>query len=177
MQRMGFWKPNPTDHKALFNSNSRGSLAGEGSTFFVLYKQPFSQDNARISGICTFYKPSGNEDIEKRIAAFLDSKNIKPNDLDLLILGNSGDYRLDAPFRFLQHNLFSKLPYINFKHLCGEYQTASAFALWLGTCIIKHNKVPAAFFPSHLPANHAYGRILIYNHYRNINHSLILLER
>lgn len=177
MQRMGFWKTKLTDNNALYDSNSRGSIAGECSTFFVLSKQSSSEDDARITGISTFYKPSGNEDIEKRITAFLEARDLKPADLDLVILGNSGDYKLDAPFRFLQHNLFSKLPYINFKHLCGEYQTASAFALWIGTCIIKQHKIPTAFKPERIEANHTAGRILIYNHYRNINHSLILLER
>ena len=39
--------------------------------------------------------------------------------------------------------IFSKNNTINYKHLCGEYPTASAFALWMAANIIKTGTVPA----------------------------------
>jgi hypothetical protein len=178
MQRMGFWKTGLADNTHLYDDNSRGSIAGEGSTFFVLSKHASSSDEAHIAGLNTFYKPAGNKEIEQRVADFLDSKNLEQKDISLLVLGRSGDYKLDEPFRFLQKKLFDGLPYVYFKHLCGEYQTASAFALWLGATILKNREVPEAAIPMYgsIPGNHSIRRILIYNHYRNINHSLMLLE-
>jgi len=177
MRRMGFWKTRLADNKGLYGTSTKGSIAGEGSTFFVLSKQQSSQDDTRITGIRTFYKPTGNEAIEKRISGFLTDQKLKPSDIDLVIMGNSGDYKLDEPYRFLQHNLFSALPTTCFKHLCGEYQTASAFALWLGDYIMKKGNIPTAFLSDRIAVNQTFGRILIYNHYGNINHSLMLLER
>jgi 3-oxoacyl-[acyl-carrier-protein] synthase II len=177
MQRMGFWKTNLIDNSYLFDSKTRGSMAGEGSTFFVLSKHS-SSDCPRLSGLNTFYKPDGNKEIEKRIADFLESKKLTPKDIHLLILGKSGDYKLDEPYRFLQENLLQDIPVVCFKHLCGEYHTASAFALWLGATILINREVPEAAVPKYgeIPENHSVKRILIYNHYRNINHSLMLLE-
>jgi hypothetical protein len=61
-----------------------------------------------------------------------------------------------------------------FKHLCGEYPTASAYALWLAC-----NLPPV--LPGHLvkrPAKEKpYRTILIYNQYEFSQHSLILLEK
>jgi hypothetical protein len=178
MQRMGFWKTNLTDNTQLYDENTRGSIAGEGSTFFVLSKHASLSDNIRITALNTFYKPSGNKEIERRVADFLDSKNLELKNISLLILGRSGDYKLDEPYRFLQSNLLDGLPYAYFKHLCGEYHTASAFALWLGATILKNREIPEAAIPMYgsIPENHSVKRILIYNHYRNINHSLMLLE-
>ena len=178
MQRMGFWKSKLIDHKNLYTSNTRGSIAGEGSTFFVLSKQSSGND-PRITGLSTFYKPSGNEEVESRISNFLISKGLNPSDIDLVILGKSGDYKLDAPYRFVQNNMLKGLSYVCFKHLCGEYHTSSAFAIWLGATILKNQEVPVAAIPqnANISVNLALKRILIYNHYRNINHTLILLEK
>jgi hypothetical protein len=60
-----------------------------------------------------------------------------------------------------------------YKHLCGEYPTSTAFALWLATNILKNGKVPAIM---HAPVVSGPGKILIYNHYKNIHHSVYLLS-
>jgi hypothetical protein len=63
---------------------------------------------------------------------------------------------------------------VNYKHLSGEYPTAAAFALWIAANIIKTGKVPAALDQKNIPGNT--GRVLIYNHYQNIHHSLLLVS-
>jgi hypothetical protein len=49
---------------------------------------------------------------------------------------------LDEIFDQLQQSIFSKNNLINYKHLCGEYPTSGAFALWVAVNIIKTGKVP-----------------------------------
>jgi hypothetical protein len=61
-----------------------------------------------------------------------------------------------------------------FKHLCGEYPTASAFALWLATRIIQENFMPEAIVVRN--TNRPLKRLLIYNPYFGTHHSLILLR-
>jgi hypothetical protein len=71
---------------------------------------------------------------------------------------------------------FRNLPCIDFKHLCGEYDTASSFALWLASLILKQQHIPAQLLQGNkIPG--AIHNILIYNHLRGINHSLYLLEQ
>jgi len=64
---------------------------------------------------------------------------------------------------------------INYKYLCGEYPTASAFALWMAANIIKSGTVPSALDHSGSIENNV-KRILIYNNYLGIHHSLFLLS-
>ena len=75
----------------------------------------------------------------------------------------------------LQKRIFNKKNVINFKHLCGEYPTSTAFALWIAVNIIKTGTIPAVFDYNGSKENKI-NRILIYNHYQNIHHSLILIS-
>jgi len=63
---------------------------------------------------------------------------------------------------------------VRYKHLCGEYYTSGAFALWLASMIIKKNVVP-----SEIEKENQYHRslrkVLIYNHYGGKYHAFYLL--
>jgi len=74
----------------------------------------------------------------------------------------------------LNASLFASKQTINFKHLCGEYPTASAYALWLAAAIIKKGKVPASLLSKEI--NKSVNKVLIYNHYLNKHHALYLLS-
>jgi hypothetical protein len=50
----------------------------------------------------------------------------------------------------------------NYKYLSGDYQTVSSFALWFGMQEMERKNV---------------RRMLIHNHFLNINHTFILIER
>jgi 3-oxoacyl-[acyl-carrier-protein] synthase II len=93
----------------------------------------------------------------------------------LLIIGNNGDAKNDETYTRLQRSMFSEIPSINYKHLCGEYPTSTAFATWLGANVIKNNNIPAPLNQSNSPKNKL-NKVLIYSHYQNIYHSLILMS-
>jgi hypothetical protein len=69
---------------------------------------------------------------------------------------------------FLAKNNLSKedidlwLPGEKYKQLSGDYQTVSSFALWFGMKEMEEKNA---------------RRMLIHNHFRNINHTFILMER
>jgi len=66
-------------------------------------------------------------------------------------------------------------PAAGLKHLCGEYDTASSFALWLASEIILAQRVPESILlGDRLPVR--LNNILIYNQLRGINHSMILVS-
>jgi hypothetical protein len=103
------------------------------------------------------------------------SGSINYSDIDLLILGKNGDAKNDEIYSQLQQSVFNGIPSINYKHLCGEYPTSTGFATWLAANIIKQNKIPAILNQERIPKN-GINKILIYNHYQNIYHSLILMS-
>lgn len=152
----------------------QGTVAGEGASFFLLANEPSSTDYAKLDGLKTFYKPKDQKEIEEHISSFLKTHSVKPAEIDLVITGRNGDARSDQVFNKLDNSIFSNNT-VNYKNLCGEYPTASAFALWLAAGIIKTGKVPAVLGYQG-PKEKQVKKILIYNHYLNIHHSLILVS-
>jgi 3-oxoacyl-[acyl-carrier-protein] synthase II len=174
LSRFGLYKNNLAASLDLFKTESKGTIAGEGSAFFLLTDQPSSNDYAELRALHTFYKPADFEEIRKNISSFLSSQSVSIHDIDLVITGRNGDIKNDKVYRELQQSLFQEKTKIDYKHLCGEYPTSSAFALWLAANILKYKTIPGLSqkkYPDKKLKN-----ILIYNHYQGIHHSLYLLS-
>jgi 3-oxoacyl-(acyl-carrier-protein) synthase len=180
LNRMGLYKQEPVLNMELFKPapmaiGAKGTIAGEGASFFLLANESSATDYAKLVGLKTFYKPSGIKEIEEHILSFLGANSVTLSDIDLVITGRSGNNGLDEIFDQLQQSVFSKNNLINYKHLCGEYPTSTAFALWVAANIVKTGTVPAALEYKGSKENKI-SKILIYNHYMNIHHSLILVS-
>ncbi|MBK6633071.1 MAG: beta-ketoacyl synthase chain length factor [Chitinophagaceae bacterium] len=175
LNRMALYKQGPVSNLDIYKTRSRGTIAGEGSAFFLLAKEPSGKDYAKLDGLHTFYKPAGDSEIEEQLNAFLEKQGVKYNDIDLIITGNNGDAGGDKVYEQLAKSLFQNNDLINYKHLCGEYPTASAFAMWLGATVIRSGELPAVLNYTG-SAGKKINRVLIYNHYLGIHHSLSLLS-
>ncbi len=175
LSRFGLYKRQPVSNLNLFNTNLKGTVNGEGAAFFLLANNSFPNNLACIDAVATFYKPGNIGEIQLHINSFLASQHINCNDIDLLIIGNNGDETNDKIYTQVQQLVFNGIPSINYKHLCGEYPTSTAFATWLGANIIKNNNIPAVLDYQRISKNKI-NKLLIYNHYQNIYHSLILMS-
>jgi 3-oxoacyl-[acyl-carrier-protein] synthase II len=175
-KRLGLWKNSLINNLALTQHRTRGSLPGEGVAFFMLSGQKSVNDLAVLKSVRTFYKPQDHSEIEENVEQFLADSGLKKKDIHLVMLGINGDVTTDKIYYQLMEDLFSNLPGVYFKHLCGEYDTSSSFAMWLASLVIKQQQVPACIrLGGEMPGN--INNILIYNHLRGVNHSLYLLER
>jgi 3-oxoacyl-(acyl-carrier-protein) synthase len=168
-----------------FGLYRRGAIAGEGASFFLLTDRPSPNDYARLEGIATFYKPGGIGEIEQEIRSFLAAQAIDPADIDLLITGRNGDYMGDRVYDQLEGSLLGSIPAVPYKHLCGEYPTSTAFAVWVAANIIREGSVPAVLtgktetdptMTGKRKPGKRIEKILVYNHYLTIHHSLFLLS-
>ena len=175
LNRLGLYKQGAVSNLDIYKTNTKGTIAGEGAAFFLLANEPSPTDYAKLDGLHTFYKPGGIEEIEKQILSFLERHSISIKDVDLIITGKNGDTTTDKVYSQLTQTVFNKKDTINFKNLCGEYPTASAFAMWLGANIVKAGSVPA-MVPFNGSKENRIKRILIYNHYLGMHHSLSLLS-
>lgn len=172
LNRFGIYKQGDISSKDIYTSGTKGTIAGEGSSFFVLAAEPSGNDYARLEGLHTFYKPSGDKEIEKQISGFLEKNAVSMNDIDLVLTGRNGDVNNDRLYDRLSKSIFSNKQELNFKHLCGEYPTASAFAFWLAANIIKSGTIPVLLEPR---TTMNARRILVYNNHLGTHHSLSLL--
>jgi 3-oxoacyl-(acyl-carrier-protein) synthase len=169
------WRKEAVSNLDLFNSYKPGTINGEGAGFFVLGKNESENSFARITGVRAF-QGKKDQDISFVINEFLEKNDTGISEIDVVILGKNGDILTDEIYTDLEKNLFSEDTHIvYYKHLCGDYPTSSAFATWLSANILKTGTIPAAV--TFRKGNSAsFRKILIYNHFKNINHSLILLE-
>jgi 3-oxoacyl-[acyl-carrier-protein] synthase II len=172
---LDYWKKDNISNKKLLEFNNPGTIAGEGACFFTINAD--NSDNAScISDLSLFYKPQNNIEIEETITMFLRKNNLTKENIDLVILGMNGDNNLDAIYKHLMNDYFNaESIFTLYKHLCGEYMTSSSFALWLADTIMRNQFVPDYIKIKHID-NKPINNILIYNHYRNMNHSLILVS-
>ncbi len=177
-QIWGFWKEEKIDSNQLMISQTGGTIAGEGTSFYLLSNQKPSSIAVALQDIRTLYKPS-NDDIKNTLNLILKDNEITHDDIDIIMLGESGDYHRQAPYQLIREALPMSQPLV-FKHLCGEYDTSTNFAFWLSTEILQHQSIPR-YLISPLdqlikPSSSSIKTILIYNNYFEQNQSMILLR-
>ena len=175
LSRMGLYRREPVSNEHLFSTSAKGTIAGEGAAFFLLANQSSSTDYAKLEALKTFYKPAGINEIENQIISFLAAQQIQASDIDLVITGRNGDLKNDSGYDQLTQSVFKNNCTANYKQLCGEYPTSTAFAVWMAANIIKTRTVPASILPGR-DVIQPVKRILIYNNYLQIHHSLVLLS-
>ena len=175
--RLGFWKRKPVDSLQLLKDTQRGSIAGEGATFLFLDIKKHDGTYAELNGVTTFRKPSSPDQLKNILQGFLSRHQMNEDDIAFALLGLGGDPATDKYYQeFIK--CFREPPATGyFKHLCGEYHTASSFALGLAAMIIKTQTVPDVVKTNPSGSIKAVKNILIYNHYRGMNHSFTLLSQ
>lgn len=168
-KQWNFWKHETINSLELFNhSNTIGTIAGEGSGFFLLSNSKPSNTSISISFIETLYNPT-LDDFNASLQQLINETGIQLSEIDIVISGKNGDANQVGFFNVLEKET-STAETIFFKHLCGEYDTAINFALWLGNSILLNQKTPNSSTKKDLKT------VLIYNNYFEKNQSLILLE-
>lgn len=146
----------------------------EGASFFIL-----SNDNEQLSFNqlldveCRSYM--AKESIRNVIKSFLKRNKMDHSNVDLLIMGNNGD-QYDDYYTAVSNEFKSSIPRLMYKKLCGEYFTAPAFSFWLADSILKNQHIPKNLYHSSIVSKDI-NTVLIYNHFKARDHSLILLKR
>ncbi len=171
MNRMGFYKEPQLD-ATNFYEPGKGSVAGEGATFFNISRSQTASSYAKIAGVESYSFMDGTE-VRQKAMELLARNNV--DQPDLLLTGHNGDRANDIYNDFFAESLDCKDRILKYKHWCGEYATANAFATWLGAEILKHKTIPYCF-SEFLNQGERLNNILIYNQQEGIHHSLILLQ-
>ena len=96
-------------------------------------------------------------------------------EIDLLISGENGDNRTLPFYADAESLLPDDASIIRFKHLCGEFATASAIGLWYACEILQTQKVPAQMFKKK-SSKTIYRNILLYNNFKGYQHSFMLIS-
>lgn len=173
LERFGVFRKEVSNTLQLFDGKQMGTINGEGSAFFVLsgVKQPGS--DVAIESVNTFYKPD-SQTLQRAIEEMISRASLSNKDIDLVLCGKRGNQKDDAVIDKLVRDTFSSSETGVFKHLCGEYPVASAFACWLAAMIVKNKRVPQIITGK--SSDREIRNVLIFNQYFGTHYSLILLR-
>lgn len=101
----------------------------EGAGFFLVNNQR-DENSFCISDIHTFTTQDALV-VKKEMNSFLKRNQLNISDIDLAILGIEENPKQENPYQSIQKELFNNTAQASFKNICGNYSTASAFALGL----------------------------------------------
>ena len=174
-RRIGQWKMEPVNNLRLLENMTPGALAGEGAAFFVLGKEKNGSAYANLKDVKTCINIKGSFNPNKEISTFLGNNGLDARDIDLLILGNNGDCENDPIYAQFADHYFPGKALAWYKHLCGEYHTATGFGLYAAACILKNRVYPEILHLNNVQPK-KFENILIYNHFRNTNHAFLLVQ-
>ncbi|WP_300597727.1 beta-ketoacyl synthase chain length factor [Niabella sp.] len=171
IDRLAGWYDPELTSTALFQTEHTATIAGEGAALFLLSGTPDGA-LARIEAVEILHTEDPQY-VAKRLEQLLATYPATPN--TLWLSGDNGDNR----YRFFYSNLETLIPFttlLRFKHLCGEYPTASAFAAWLAAYILQQQAVPATLLKKGAVPS-GIERVIIYNQYHGKQHSFLVLAK
>ncbi len=163
----------PEDLKTIWNSSSKGYSLGEGAAFFNVSSTSTPTSYAKINGIKCKQEVADADELMHETELFLAGIGLQRNQISLVLSGNCGDEQMDK--KISEFNTKVNLPIGYFKLLCGEYFTASGFAMWLAANIIKRQLVPQAILSDGKIVSNI-QHILIVNHYHDKQYSLMCVS-
>jgi 3-oxoacyl-[acyl-carrier-protein] synthase II len=170
-KKAGYWKNSISENTSLLTIDGPGTMPGEGASFFLLTQNPSSQSKACIEGVF-FTTENSLQD------SMFSGTGVTLKDIDLVISGYNGDSRLKGLYNnAIPANFF--VPQIcYYKHLCGEFDTASAFGLWIANEILKGQTIPDyLFLDGEKTKPMKIDRILIHHFSEPYNHAYILVSK
>ena len=170
----GWFKTDPVAAKDLYDCGTAGSIAGEGSAMFLVNASPRGAI-ARLTGIHILHS-TDEKLVADQLQQFLRKHVPAGEKVDILLSGEDGDIRLQPYYNACENALSGQAAIARFKHLTGEYATASAAALWLSCYILREQLLPVHMLKSGLP-HASFNRVLICNCHKMTQHSFLLLEK
>jgi len=173
----GIWKNEAIKISDLYKHKSEGCIPGESSTFTVLSSQKTESTYAELVDVHTVFE-ANDEEIDKELYYFLERNHLSTEDIDVVLLGINGDADYDQSYLDFAHRHFSNQHLLSYKNICGEHDSASAFAFWTASKMLKHQHVPEIVeYKKGKSQNLENVLIYHYNFMHRNNHAFTLLKR
>jgi len=175
-EKVNYWKrPLPNSLSLLQHSDTLGTIGGEGAAFFT-----FSNEQGKATAVISDIEVLQHANAEKIATAIqnvLERATLTPGDIDVVLTGMNGDSTQQQYYQQVCP-LFDKGTTIAaFKHLCGEYDTATGFGIWLADWLLQQQSVPELFIVQKGTPKNKLRHILLINHYILGSASVLLISK
>ena len=169
----GAFKDEDISNKQLYETDSPGSVVGEGAAMFVVNAMQQSAI-AKVTAINTLH--STDVDLVKQQLKIFLQNNLKADEkIDLFLSGENGDNRTLPYYTASETLLAGDTTIARYKHLTGDYDTASAMGLWYACRILQLQQVPQHMLKKD-PGKKYFKNILLYNNFKGLQHSFVLVS-
>jgi len=158
----------------ILNSETEGYLAAEGAQFFVLQNKKTATSYAELVDVA-IYDQLDQDHIAIKLVSFLEENGLTIADIDVVFMGFNGDVVGDKIYTELGASVFKETQQAYYKHLSGEYNTVTAFGLWLASKCIKNQNIPQVLKLDKVEVD-SVQTVLLYNHNKGAYHSFTLLK-
>jgi hypothetical protein len=177
-EKAGWYKKEDISNKILYETNpmaigSPGSIAGEAATMFLVNGNEVDSI-LKVHAVDTLHHEdelAAKEKIQDFIKKYLPAGE----KIDLLLTGENGDNRLLKYYSSCESVIDGDITIARFKHMSGEYPTATAMGLCLCCELLPKQTMPGHMIKRKGSAG-KYKNVLIYNNYRGIQHSFMLVS-
>ncbi|MDR0364576.1 MAG: beta-ketoacyl synthase chain length factor [Bacteroidales bacterium] len=176
LEKIGYWKGGSISLDVLRAGDTPGAFAGECSVCFMLTDKPATNNLCELAGIEMLYKPT-QEKLKRSLQTILKSNNLTLKDIDAIVTGISGDKANDDIYKNFHAKFFPDKPIVWYKHIFGESYTASGLGLYVAATILDRETFPQHLLYIQKKSITSPKRILVYNHFQGIDHSIALLRR
>ncbi len=168
----GSYKAEETSNKNLYQSDTYGCIVGEGAAMFIVNSSADAAI-AKVKAISTLHT-SDKELVKQQLQLFLQKNLAADEEVDLFLSGENGDNRTLPIYTTCETLLAADTTIVRYKHMTGDYATASALGLWYACEFLQKQQVPAHMFKKKT-AKTIYRNILLYNNFKGLQHSFILV--
>jgi hypothetical protein len=170
----GAFKEEDISNKQLYSVDSPGSIAGEAGAMFLVNNK---KEDAVAKLQATYILHSSDEDIVKdRLQQFIAAHLQPGKTIDLFLSGEDGDNRIIHFYKACENLMDKEVTIARFKHLCGDFPTASAFGSWLACELFRSQTLPGHMLKRG-EQDKQFSNILLYNNFKGLQHSFILLSK
>ena len=169
----GWYKENFPNDGDVYAGGSNGSIPGEGAAMFHVS----GHSGGAIAGIVAVDTLHTSEPavVAAHLGRFLElhlPDGVQP---DIFLSGENGDQRVLPFYLACEAERSPDTAVLRYKHLSGEFPTASAIGVWISCSIFQRQRFPQHMvkYPS---ACTQFKYILLYNTFKGAQHSFILLS-
>ena len=179
LSKLDFWKSNFFELEQLRRGEEKGSISGSCSLSMLLSSQRQDNTLCELKDMELLYRP-GILQSRHAINDILLRNNLCLSDIDAVVMGWSGDQDNDDVYHELKGHIFSEIPCLWYKQMFGESFSASSFGVYVGAVCLHEQRIPDHLFHELEDVGKPrpnLNNILVYNHFHDRDHSVILLSK
>ena len=135
-----FKKPAPESRFLLQVNDTPGTIGGEGAAFFTVSNEPGTAKSVIEEIVLLQYATAAA--LANAAAQVIANAGLSATDIDVVLTGRNGDCDQEKLYTDVLAQFPETTTIAGFKHLCGEYDTATGFGIWLADWLLQQDAVP-----------------------------------